>query len=118
MRPRFMTLTLAMLFSTLFAARTGAGDAPVAGGETSMLRAAVELYGSLTDAQRARAVLPFNSPERFSEVFTPGPRPGIPLRELNDHQRSLADSLIRQFTSDYGAKKCDADPSVVNGAPA
>src|SRR5207253_816842 len=83
-------------------------DAPAAKGSTSsMLAAAVELYGSLTDAQRGRAVLPFSSPERIAEVFTPGPRPGIPLRELDDRQRALAESLVRQFTSDYGAKQCE-----------
>src|SRR3954468_13630615 len=106
---RLIGLALAICFSAAFGARAGAADAPPANGPTSsMLAAAVELYGSLSDAQRARAVLPFSSPERFAEVFTPGPRPGMPLRELNDHQRSLAESLVRQFTSDYGAKKCDA----------
>src|SRR5690349_6749250 len=108
MRMRWMRLTVALILSAMLVARTSAADAPPANGATSMLAAAIELYGSLTDAQRTRAVLPFNSPERFAEVFTPGPRPGIPLRELNDHQRSLAESLLRQFTSEYGAKKCEA----------
>src|SRR4051794_1364078 len=108
MRVRLIGMTLAFVFSAAFGAGTGAADAPPASGPRSpMLAAAVELYGSLNDSQRGRAVLPFNSPERIAEVFTPGPRPGIPLRELDDHQRALAESLVRQFTSDYGAKQCE-----------
>lgn len=69
---------------------------------------AAALFGTLSAAQREKAVLPFDSPERNQEVFPGGKRAGIPLGELDEAQRAAAMKLIAGFTSDYGAKKCEA----------
>jgi len=85
-----------------------AADALAAKERASMQAIAIRLFESLTPEQKPRAVLPVDSPERDAEMFTGGPRPGIPLRDLNDDQRALARTLLTQFTSDYGAGKADA----------
>src|SRR4051812_7144051 len=102
-----LTILLTLVFALALPASASAADAPAVG-DASMLAVAVDLYRSLTDAQRQAAVLPFDSPERSSEVFTPGRRAGIPLRELTEAQRTLAHVLLKKFTSEYGAAKAEA----------
>ncbi len=84
---------------------------PVAHGadaKPSMQSQAVELFKSLTPEQRKIAVLPYDSLEKDAQQYTGGQRPGVPLKQLDAKQRVLAMSLLKQFTSDYGAKMCDA----------
>src|SRR5205809_242041 len=66
---------------------------------------ALALYTSLTPDQRKEATLPIDSPERNSQVFTGGKRPGIQIRTLTDDQQKLALAMLTSFTSDYGKQK-------------
>src|ERR1043165_595836 len=74
--------------------------------DPSLEQTATSLFQSLTPDQRKAAVLPFASNQRNEQRFTPGKRPGIPLKNLSDDQRQKAISLIKSFTSDYGWQKC------------
>jgi len=92
----------ALLFALLIAPVVrGAED------KTSLQSSAIALYGSLTPEQRKIGVLPYDSPEKDAQQYTGGKRPGVPMKQLSDKQRELAMSLIKRFTSDAGAKKCD-----------
>ncbi len=69
---------------------------------------AIALFKSLSEEQRAKALLPFEDKERNSELFPGGERPGIQIKTLNDDQQKQAIALITAFTSDYGKKKVEA----------
>ncbi|HEV2292614.1 MAG TPA: DUF3500 domain-containing protein [Tepidisphaeraceae bacterium] len=75
--------------------------------KSSMQSVAVELFTSLTPEQRKIAVLHYDSPEKDAQQYTGGVRPGVPMKQLDAKQRELAMSLLRQFTSNEGAKKCE-----------
>jgi hypothetical protein len=54
------------------------------------------LLGGLTADQRSRCVFPMDDPRRLDWDFIPKPdRTGIPLYELDRHQRTIAHSLLR-----------------------
>jgi hypothetical protein len=85
--------------------------APLARGadaKPSLQSQAIELFKSLTPEQRKEALLPYDSPERNAELFPGGKRAGIQLQALAETQRAAAVGLLKSFTSDYGAKKCEA----------
>jgi hypothetical protein len=92
-------------------AGAGAASAPASAPTTtvaSLQSLAEELFKSLTPEQKQRALLPFNSPEKDSEVFPGGVRPGIPLNDLAEAQKAKAIQMLTVFTSDYGKKKIEA----------
>src|SRR5688500_3770310 len=76
--------------------------------ESTLQQSATKLFQSLNEAQRYRAVLPFNARERNSEVFPGGKRAGIPLKELTQEQQKLAMDVLGRFTSRYGREKAEA----------
>jgi hypothetical protein len=76
--------------------------------ETTLEQSALDMYQSLSAEQKKEVTLPFDSPERSKEVFPPGKRPGIQLKDLSDAQREKALGLIRGFVSDYGWEKAKA----------
>lgn len=82
--------------------------APGADPKPSLQSQAIALFTSLTPQQRAQALLPYDDPERDSEVYPGGKRPGIQLKTLDEKQRAQAIALLKSFTSDYGAQKCEA----------
>lgn len=100
--------TCAPLLVALFTMLLIAPLAHGADAKPTMQSLAVELFTSLTPEQRKIAVLPYDSPEKDAQQYTGGERPGVPMKQLDAKQRELAMSLIKQFTSDYGAQKCDA----------
>lgn len=61
------------------------------------------LLSGLTTDQRARCVYPMDDPRRLDWDFIPKPdRTGIPLFELDRHQRTIAHSLLRAGLSMHG----------------
>ena len=100
----FSRRTCAALLVVLLAAPIARG----ADAKPSLQSQTVELFQSLTPEQRKEALLPYDSPERNSEVFPGGKRPGVQLKSLDEKQRAAAIALLKSFTSDYGAKKCEA----------
>jgi hypothetical protein len=99
-----MRLLLAMiLLPTL--AQSAAQSAPPA---TAMLAAVRAFLATLEPAQKAKAVLPFNSEERFHWFYTPVTRKGISLKELNAMQREAGLALLRVSLSEQGYGKTQA----------
>src|SRR5688500_12347065 len=103
-------VTMIALFAVLLSPLCG-----LALGADDLQKTAADLFASLTPEQRKEAALPFDSPERTSEVFPGGKRAGIQIRKLDDNQQKLALALLTAFASDYGKQKAEAisrqDPS-------
>ena len=75
---------------------------------TSISRAAGDWLGSLDPDRRARAVFPFDSPERFVWAFTPGDREGLAIRDMTGAQRAAAMRIVHASMSDRGAHEVAA----------
>jgi hypothetical protein len=68
-----------------------------------MLFATWALLNSLEPAQRASAVFPMEDPKRLDWDFTPKPdRCGVPMFQLNRHQRTVAHALLKSGLSMRG----------------
>lgn len=72
-----------------------------------MESAADAFLASLTDSQRAKAALPFESDAREDFRYTPRTRRGLPLDEMNAAQRSAAMSLLEAALSEKGKWKAE-----------
>jgi Protein of unknown function (DUF3500) len=99
-----LSLLLALLFVPGLA-ETGAGQTAAPG--ATMLEAARTFLATLNPAQNSKAVLPFNSEERFHWFYTPVSRKGIPLKELKASQREAALALLRAGLSEKGYTKAE-----------
>jgi hypothetical protein len=73
----------------------------------AMLEAGRSFLATLDPAQKANAVMPFNSEERFHWFYTPVPRKGIPLKELNASQQKAALALLHAGLSEKGYSKAE-----------
>lgn len=60
---------------------------------------------SLKPAQRTQSTIAFDSDERQNFHYTPVPRKGLALREMNSEQKHLADALLSAGLSTQGAIK-------------
>lgn len=94
-------LVLTMVFVTV--AQSGAAQTVLPA--TTVLEAADAFLATLAPAQRARAVVAFNSEERFHWFYTPVSRKGISLKELNPSQREAGLALLRAGLSEQGFDK-------------
>src|SRR5215475_3355455 len=86
-------------------AETSARRTPANG--STMIEAARTFLAMLDTGQNAKAVLPFNSEERFRWFYTPVSRKGIPLKELKASQREAALALLRAGLSEKGYTKAE-----------
>ena len=86
-------------------AGTSARRTPANG--STMIEAARTFLAMLDPGQNAKAVLPFNSEERFRWFYTPVSRKGIPLKELKASQREAALALLRAGLSEKGYTKAE-----------
>ncbi len=68
-----------------------------------MARAAREFVESLTPAQRAAALFPFEGDERFVWHYTPVERNGLSLKDMTDRQVRAAHALMAAGLSRRGA---------------
>jgi Protein of unknown function (DUF3500) len=57
----------------------------------------------LNAAQRARALFPFETPERFVWAYTPGPREGLAIRDMDASQRAAAGAVVAASLSSRAA---------------
>ena len=90
-----LTMVLIPSLAQTVAAQAARSDSP-------MVEAAGAFLATLTPAQKAKAVLPFNSEERFHWFYTPVSRKGIPLKELNELQLEAGLALLRAGLSEQG----------------
>jgi hypothetical protein len=72
-----------------------------------MFGAAQTFLATLDSDQRAKALLPFNSDERFRWFYTPVSRKGIPLKEPDASQKQAALALLRAGLSEKGYTKAE-----------
>jgi len=99
-----MRLWLALILVPGLAAPGATLTAPPA---STMLDAARVFLATLDTAQKAKAVFPFNSEERFRWFYTPVSRKGIPLKELSVSQQQAAQALLRAGLSEKGYSKAE-----------
>src|SRR5262245_41770713 len=70
-----------------------------------MSDAANAFLASLTPEQRQKATYAFNDDQRFDWHFIPKPRKGLPLKEMQPHQKHLAGALLSAGLSQRGLIK-------------
>ena len=99
-----MRLLLALMLLPGLAETIAAQNAPSA---PTMVDAGRAFLATLNPAQKSEAVFPFNSEERFRWFYTPVPRKGIPLKELNATQQKAALALLRAGLSEQGYTKAE-----------
>ncbi len=85
----------------LIAGYVAAGSARKRSAE-AMADGATDFLAALTPAQRARTMIPLEDPQRLDWGFTPRPRRGISLGELDPAQRERAHALLRTGLSQAG----------------
>jgi Protein of unknown function (DUF3500) len=105
-----MKRTLAILVSLFLisaAVYVSRAVPPITSDELSRA-AALKLYQSLTDDQKALAVKAFSDKDRYTEQFPEVVRPGLPYAKLTKEQKEMVDGVIMAMTSEYGAKRCMA----------
>ena len=73
------------------------------------IEAAVAAWlGGLDATQRATATFPFDTDERFAWQYTPGPRKGLAIRDMEPGQRAGAMAIVRASLSERGAGELEA----------
>ena len=72
---------------------------------SAMADAAKAYLAALSTEQRGHTKFPLDSPERMNFHYTPVPRQGLALREMNSAQRHLADVLLSTGLSSQGIIK-------------
>jgi hypothetical protein len=70
--------------------------------------AAAAWLDGLDATQRATATFPFDTDERFAWQYTPGPREGLAIRDMEPGQRAAAMAIVRASLSDRGAAEVEA----------
>lgn len=70
-----------------------------------MLRATTELIGVLTEEQKKKALHDYTSDERFNWHFIPRERKGLPLKDLQDEQRTKVIALLTASLTETGVKR-------------
>lgn len=88
----------------LIAASGVAAEAPIPGPLLPAVRAFLD---SLSEDQRAKAVLPFNSDERMNWHYFPKVRGGIPYADLSEAQRAAAHDVLKAALSESGFDKVE-----------
>src|SRR5215468_3937216 len=100
MKPLLLTLMLLPGLAEM-------GFAQTATRTPTMLDAARMFLADLSPEQKSKAVLPFNSGERFHWFYTPVSRKGIPLKELSASQKLAGLALLRAGLSEKGYTKAE-----------
>src|SRR5215467_10391967 len=70
-----------------------------------MVETAKAYLAALKPAQRAQTSISFDSEERQNFHYTPVPRKGLALREMNSEQKHLAEALLSAGLSAQGVIK-------------
>ncbi len=98
---RFVALILLLAVAT-----AGTAYWRVGGVGADMTGKATAFVGTLTDEQKAVAVLAFEKPERFDWHFIPKEhRKGLQLKEMTESQRQAAHALLKSTLSEIGYEK-------------
>lgn len=79
-----------------------------------MFDAANALLNSLSAPQKKQATYPLTDAERENWFFTPVPRQGLPLKQMDPKQQELARALLRTGLSHAGQTRAEAIMSLEN----
>jgi hypothetical protein len=71
----------------------------------AVAEAAVVFLNALAPDKRQRAMIPFDSRERFNWHYVPRRREGLPLKAMNEAERAAAHQLLRSALSEVGYRK-------------
>ena len=82
--------------------------------EAAMRTAAKALMAALTDEQRAKIRIAFDSEERMNWQFVPIARKGLPLKEMTEPQRKVAFELLKTGLSASGYTKAETIRNLEN----
>ncbi|MGH9349645.1 MAG: DUF3500 domain-containing protein [Vicinamibacterales bacterium] len=99
------TVTLALILGAGLVAIVRSATAPPP--PPAMVTAARAFLDSLTPEMKQKAQMPLDAEERFNWFYTPVPRKGLTLKEMNDTQRAAAMSLLRAGLSEKGYSKAE-----------
>lgn len=102
-----MMLRLLLALMLLMSAASAMDSAQPGAPQSAMLDAARAFLKTLAPAQKAQAMFPFNSEERFRWFYTPVPRKGISLKEMTAPQKQAALNLLRSGLSEKGYGKAE-----------
>jgi hypothetical protein len=83
----------------------GIGGSARRASAAAIVKAANQFLAALSAEQRAKALMEFNDEERFNWFYVPRARRGIPLKELDDTQRKLAQEFLKATLSQRGYYK-------------
>jgi hypothetical protein len=75
--------------------------------ESNMVNAAKEFVASLTQDQKAKALMSFNSEERLNWFYIPKERQGLTYKSMQPAQRALATNLLKSSLSVKGYQKVE-----------
>ena len=70
--------------------------------------AVLDWLAGLDEVQRASAMFPFDTPERFIWNYVPGPRAGLAMRDMRSEQRAAATDVIVSSMSARTAGEIEA----------
>ena len=73
----------------------------------AMVTAARAFLDSLSPELKQKAQFPIDADERFTWFYTPVPRKGVTLKEMNETQRAAAMNLLRAGLSQKGYSKAE-----------
>jgi hypothetical protein len=93
-----------LLAVALLAGGLGTASPPAAPPGARILAAATDLFDSLNEKERAKALVDFKSRERFDWHFIPKERKGIPLKDLEPAARTKVLALLSASLSEKGAR--------------
>jgi hypothetical protein len=102
-----------MIRTAVLALILGAGAVAIARTATApppppaMVTAARAFLDSLTPELKQKAQFPLDADERFTWFYTPVPRKGVTLKEMNESQRAAAMNLLRAGFSEKGYSKAE-----------
>jgi hypothetical protein len=72
---------------------------------SAVAEAAVAFLNALAPDKRQRAMVPFDSRERFNWHYVPRRREGLTLKDMNEAERAAAHRLLRSTLSEVGYRK-------------
>jgi hypothetical protein len=107
------TVELTMIRIAVLALILGAGAVAIVRTSTApppppaMVTAARAFLDSLTPELKQKAQFPLDADERFTWFYTPVPRKGLTLKEMNEAQRAKAMNLLRVGFSEKGYSKAE-----------
>lgn len=99
-------LLVSIVVGILVVAKLGHSFVKVGGAAQSMATAAAGFVGTLTEEQKAKTLLPIDSPQRPDwHIIPKDTRKGLQVNEMNETQRDAAMALLKSVLSELGYRK-------------